>query len=233
MISNAVLPDYWLPRPAMALDPQKQAAFDELLAQAKDAGPDKALPYTLPFPRWQFLCYVADQRGVALHGTGNPTIRRFEPRQPIDLTDFGNQRAVYAAGDGIWAMFYAVVDRTTYAMSISNACVRLADATGWASEPHYVFSVSRWALAQQPWRTGFVYLLPADTFTVQPPQPFGPYEVHVPQLASFEPVAPLARLAIEPADFPFLAAIRPHDDERLSEYAHAMQTGGPWPDGAA
>jgi hypothetical protein len=69
-----------------------------------------------------------------------------------------------------------------------------------------------------------------DTFMAQPPLPFGPYEVHIPQLASPAPVTPLARLEIEPGDFPFLAQIRGHEDARLPEYAQAVQTGGPWPD---
>jgi hypothetical protein len=43
-------------------------------------------------------------------------------------------------------------------------------------------------------------------------------------------VKPLARVAVEPEDFPFLSQIRGHDDERLEEYAHAMETGAPWPE---
>jgi hypothetical protein len=93
-----------------------------------------------------------------------------------------------------------------------------------------VFSVSRHLLPQRPWRTGWVYLLPPDTFVTQPPLPFGPYEVRIPQLASFEAVTPIARLEVAPEDFAFLAAIRGHDDARLAEYAQAMSTGAPWPD---
>jgi hypothetical protein len=43
-------------------------------------------------------------------------------------------------------------------------------------------------------------------------------------------VRPLARVAVEPADFPFLSQIRGHDDDRLAEYAHALETGAPWPE---
>lgn len=56
-------------------------------------------------------------------------IHLFEPRQSIDLNEFGNQKAIYAASDGLWAMFFAVVDRDRV-QSITNACVRLADETG-------------------------------------------------------------------------------------------------------
>jgi hypothetical protein len=225
-----VLPDYWLPRPAMDLDDQVRSAFDQLLTQIKSAGTNTLITYTLTPPKWQFLCYLAEQHAIAMHGTGEPDICVFEPRQSNDLNAFGNQTAVYAAGDGLWAMFFAIVDREAYSMSLNNACIRLSDATGQVGEPRYLFSISETALRQQPWRIGFVYLLPPDTFVAQPPLPFGPYEVHIPQLASPAPVTPLARLEIEPGDFPFLAQIRGHEDARLHEYAQALQTGGPWPD---
>lgn len=225
-----MLPEYWMPRPAIDLDEQTRSDFDQLLARATSARANYLIEYSLIYPKWQFLCYIADQHSIALHGTGNLQIDCFEPRLADDINAFGNQTAVYAAGDGLWAMFFAIVDRDRYSMSVANACVRLADATGQVSEPYYVFSIDQTALHQHPWRTGVVYLLPSDSFVTQPPQPFGPYEVRIPQLASLVPVTPLARLEIAPDDFPFLRQIRGHDDARLHEYAQAMQTGGPWPD---
>jgi hypothetical protein len=174
------------------------------------------------------LCYLGDHRDLALHGSGNPDIALFEPRQSNDLSDFGNQKAVYAAADALWAMFFAIVDRDRVD-SITNACIRLTDDTGMVQGPFYVFSVSQSALPNQPWRTGTVYLLPRSTFVIQPPVQFGASPIQIPQLASFDPVQPLAKLPITPADFPFLQQIRGHDDRRLQEYATAMQTGGPWP----
>jgi hypothetical protein len=226
---NMMLPDYWLSRPEVPADEKAHAAFDALWDETLRIGGSPAIEYTLPWPRWQFLCHLADHHGVALHGSGNPQITAFEPRQPQDLTEFGNQKAVYAASDGLWAMFFAIVDRERVT-SITNACVRLEDETGRLHDPLYVFSVSRSALPTQPWRTGTVYLLPRSTFTVQPSIAFGPYQVHIAQLASFEPVQPLAKLTVTPADFPFLMQIRGHDDARLQEYATALQTGAPWPD---
>src|SRR6187401_109008 len=90
-----------------------------------------------------------------------------------------------------------------------------------------IFSVSQSALPNQPWRTGTVYLLPRRTFTVQPSIAFGSNQVHFAQLASFERVQPLAKLTVAPTDFPFLTQIRGHDDQRLQEYATALQTGAP------
>jgi hypothetical protein len=148
----------------------------------------------------------------------------------MDLSAFGNQKAVFAAGDGIWAMFFAIVDRERYKMSVNNACVQLVDANGHASQPFYVFSISREAFKQQPYRRGTVYLLPRATFIPQPSIRFGPYDVHIAQLASLEEVNPIARLEVTAQDFPFLQQIRSHDGARLHEYAQAMQSGAPWPD---
>ncbi len=223
-----ILPDYWLTRPGINFDKSAQNAFDELLSTALSSGGCPTIEYILPWPKWQFLCHLADQHDIALHGSGDSNIHLFEPRQSTDLNEFGNQKAIYAASDGLWAMFFAVVDRDRV-QSITNACVRLADETGTLHGPFYVFSVSKSTLPAQPWRTGTVYLLPRSTFMTQPSIAFGANQVHIAQLASFEPVQPLAKLTITPADFPFLSQIRGHDDERLQEYATALQTGAPWP----
>lgn len=225
-----ILPDYWLRRPHRELDAQTRSDFDQLFARIKATETITRIEYTLPAPKWQFLCYLADQQGVILHGTGDPQIQVFEPRPSNDLNDFGAQTAVYAAGDGLWAMFFAILDRSHYSMTTSNACIRLVDTSGQVSEARYVFSISRPALRQQPWRTGMIYLLPADTFVNQPSLRYGPYEVRVPQLASLVPVKPFAQMEVAPEDFPFLKDIRGIDDHRLAEYGQAMQAGAPWPE---
>jgi hypothetical protein len=224
-----ILPDYWLQRPALELNAQTRSDFDQLYADIKAAGSPTRIRYDHPAPKWQFLCYLADEHGVVLHGTGDPRIEVFEPRPSNDLAEFGARTAVYAAQDGLWAMFFAIVDRTHYSLATTNACVRLSDETGLVSEPRYVFAISEPALRQQPWRTGTVYLLPGETFEQQPALRFGPYEVRVPQLASLVPVRPLAQLEVAPEDFPFLKDIRGLEDGRLAEYGQAMQTGAPWP----
>jgi hypothetical protein len=228
-----MLPDYWLRRPNLEIDPQVRSGFDRYYAEITARGTNTRIDYTFPVPKWQFLCYLVDQHEVVLHGTGDPNIELFEPRRSIDLTEFGAQTAVYAAGDGLWAMFFAIIDREHTPMATSNACIRLVDEGGVVSEPFYVFSISDYALAQQPWRKGTVYLLPGETFLSQPPLRFGSYEVRIPQLASLVEVKPIAHLEITPEDFPFLKYIRGIDDERLAEYGQAMASGAPWPQQAS
>jgi hypothetical protein len=224
-----VLPDYWLQRPKIKINSKTCADIDQLLEIIKLAGGITNIDYSFPIPKWQFMCYLCDTHGVVLHGTGDPNIQVFEPRKSNDLNEFGAQIAVYAAGDGLWAMFFAILDREHNRMTTSNACIRLVDKAGIVSEPRYVFAISHAALTQQPWRKGVVYLLPQKTFIRQPSFSFGQYDVQVPQLASLVPVKPYARLEIIPEDFPFLHAIRGLDDSRIQEYGQAMQDGAPWP----
>ena len=126
-------------------------------------------------------------------------------------------------------MFYAIVDRARYSISLNNGCIELLDSEGRPGTPHYYFSISSDALEKRPWRTGYVYLLPAEGFVEQPSGPYGGDVARIPQLASPVAVTPRARVQVTPEDFPFLAHIRGHDDERLAEYAQAVMSAAPWP----
>jgi len=216
------LPSYWLNRPESVLEPETQQAFERLYAQTlQQPGP---INYNLTAPKWQFLCYLADHHNLAFHGSGDPNIVTFEPRQPEDLTSFGNQKAVYAASDALWAMYFAIVDRDNHPMSLCNACISVSET------PYYFFSISKAALAQQPWRTGTVYLLPPASFIKQPSMMLGETEIKIAQLASLTPVDAIARIEVRPADFPLLDQILGHPDERLGEWAEALGTGKPLPE---
>lgn len=224
------MPAYWLRRPDLRRDGDTLAAVDQLVARALEQSPGHCIDYRLDLPKWQFLCHVAERAGLVLHGSGDPAIARFEPRQPDDPLEFSNRRAVFAAADGLWPMYYAVLDRERHPMMLVNSCVRLASQTGGLSDPFYYFSISDTALQQKPWRQGTVYLLPASSFEAQPPlvAGFGDTQVHVAQAASPVPVEPLAKLAVGPEDFPFLDRIRGHRDEDLQARIAADPDGFPW-----
>ncbi len=224
------LPPYWLPRPAFALDTARRRACDAVLAAAIAQGLDTPLRYTLPMPKWQFLCYLADAHQFALHGSGDGNIQEFEPRQPSDVTTFGNQRAVYAAADGLWPMYFAIIDRTQHVKSLLNGCVRVALGAEQMSDPFYLFSISRHALPYRPWRAGFVYIMPRTHFLQEPPFTIQNLTVASAQLASHVAVTPLAKVAVTPGDVPLFAQIRGHDDTRLASYVAAVRSGTPWPD---
>jgi hypothetical protein len=223
-------------RPPVGADGSTRSAIEEFLSLARDAGADHVLDVdAILRPRggvepWRFLCGLADRREIAFHGTGDPSIEYFEPRAPVDFAPFGQQKAVFATSDPIWAMFYAIVDRSRYELTLNNGCILLLDAAGRPPQAHYYFSISRRALHRRPWRTGYVYFLPSESFAEQPAATYAGHAARVPQLASPVPVAPFARLRVTPGDFPFLAQIRGHDDDRLAEYARAVMAADPWPD---
>jgi len=221
---------YWLPRPTLALDEETQDRLEALYAHAVAPGRGDWIRKKLPVPAWQFLCWLADCKGHLLHGTGDPRIACFEPRQSNDVGEFGNRKAVYAASDGIWAMFFAVIDRTNYHMSISNAAIRLELPSGQTTEPYYFFSKTDHVLSRRPWREGVVYVLPRDGFEEQGPIERGMVWARTHHWASPMPVRPLARLRVQPSDFPFLHKIRPHNDVVLFDRAKADPDGFPWMD---
>ena len=231
-----MLPDYWLERPPVGSNSATSAAIEEFFTAVERRAEEEPLDLE-PIVRaredvtpWQFLCGLGERREVAFHGTGRHDIESFEPREPIDFAPFGRQKAVFATTDPIWAMFYAIVDRDRHRLTLNNACILISDGESGRELPYYYFSVTDAALGEQPWRSGYVYLLPAETFVEQPRATYASYEARVPQLASPVAVQPFARLRVEPHDFPFLARIRGHDDDRLAEYAEAVMAAAPWPD---
>jgi hypothetical protein len=221
------LPAYLWPRPAMPTDAATLSDFDALYERALLSG-GALLTYDLAPPLWQFLCHVTDTRDVLLHGSGNANIAVFEPRKSSDVNEFGNRTAVYAASDGIWPLYFAVLDRERFDMLLVNASVRAEFRDGSLSAPHYYFSITEAALRQRPFRTGTVYLLPRAGFEQQRPQEAGELIIHLPQWASASPVRPLARMKVDPGDFPFLDLMRGHDDEQTLASARRNPDGFPW-----
>jgi hypothetical protein len=222
--------DYWLRIPALNLDDDIKRSFDNILNLTINSENNLVIQYSLSIPKWQFLCYLADNYSYALHGSNNKNIKLFEPRQSIDVNTFGNKKAVYAAADGIWPIFYAICNREQYKMTINNACIYITENNNNKIGPLYFFSISKNILAYKPWQTGAVYILPKETFDVQDSIITELYKIDIPQLRSEKSVKPLAKLMVNAEDFPFLNNIRGHDDRHFKEYAMAMQTGKPLPE---
>ncbi|MEO8883472.1 MAG: hypothetical protein ABI377_08705 [Devosia sp.] len=226
------LHSFFLARPPMPTDAKTIAAFEALYERALKGG-GAAIDYYLAAPKWQFLCYLADTKNTVLHGSGNPDIKIFEPRKSDDVNAFGDRKAVYAASDGLWPMYFAILDRDRYPMSLINSSARIDLGDGRRGEPFYFFSITDKALAQRPYRQGTIYLLPRDTFEQQQPERYGDQTIHLPQWASLVPVKPLAKLSVGPEDFPLLSQMRGHDDETTFARARANPADFPWVEGEA
>jgi hypothetical protein len=121
---------------------------------------------------------------VLLHGTSDRAIEVFRPRRQTDF-DGRPVEAVFATSDGIWPLFFAVTDRRGI-RTTRNLCLHRDGAA------YYYFSID--ADPAHVWRTGTLYVLPRA--------PFRPHADGT-EWTSPEPVRPLARLEIEPDDFPF------------------------------
>ncbi len=223
------LPSYFLTRPAV-MYAATEADFQALYTAQIEHGDGGLVSYALPAPKWQFLCWLADTQDVLLHGSGSGEIAEFEPRKSNDIDEFGNRCAVYAASDGLWPMYFAVIDRDRYDVSLTNACFRVVTEEGGLSESFYFFSINQEARDQRPWRSGFVYVLPRATFEQQAPLCNGEMTAHVAQWASLTAVKPLAKIAVAPDEFPFLEQIHGHDVPTLLRRAAANPGGFPWLD---
>jgi len=223
------VPAYYLPRPAFSLDPATRAACDSLLAESlQEPGAD--LTSRLPISAWQFCCYLADTHPVLIHGSKNPAISSFTPRRSFDTNPFGNRSAIFAASDGIWPMFFALVERERYQLSLLNACFCLRQPGGQRSGPYYFFSITQRALPLHPWSEGTVYILPRASFEQHPPQIGDGITYEIMEWASLQTVHAIAFVRVRPSDFPFLAQVRGHDEAIIAERAAANPNGWPWID---
>jgi hypothetical protein len=220
------IPPYYLKRPAIDEGQGVISAFDDLFTGAILKAKGSLIDFALPAPKWQFLNYLCDTQDVVMHGSGLSTIEEFEPRKSNDAEEFGDHKAVYAASDGIWAMYFAIVDRDRYVRSLVNTCNRVPDING-NSETLYYFSINDDALPHNPWRDGTIYVLSKETFEQQ--QSSRP-NTESTQWRSFVPVKPMAKIAVGPQDFPFLNQIRGHDTQEVMRRAEENPDGFPWLD---
>jgi len=221
-------PDFLLPRPPMDLSPEKQKAFDDLWQSTLEGG---FIDYHLSYPKWQFLSYLCETRELVLHGSQNQLIDTVEPREANDMRAFSNQWAIYATTDGIWVIYFAILDRQRYrGLSLFNSCFQARVSANELSDPLYFFSITHSALIQKPWCEGAVYILPRQSFEREASQQVQGVEIIFPHWISSSPARPLGKLQVGPDDFPFLSQIHGHNDEKLVELATADPNGFPWPE---
>lgn len=218
--------DYLLPQPPFELTPDMQASFESLFTSTP-AG--ETIQYTLPYPRWQFLSYLCQSRALVLHGSQNPDISKVEPRQAIDVKAYSGQNAIYATTDGIWVIFFAIIDRKKFSpLSLFNSCLDIRISPEQVLGPFYFFSITHSALVQNPWCQGTIYILPRDGFEQEPTQQMMGAEIIFPHWIGRKSTQPIARLTVGPQDFPFLEKVHGHDDGMLSRLATENPDGFPW-----
>lgn len=212
-------PSYLLPRPPFDLTTEKQDAFEDLFRSTPEGN---YIDYCLPYPKWQFLSYLCMSREFVVHGSQNQNIQEVRPHQANDIRAFSNQRVIYATTDGIWVIFFSILDRKKYPeMSLFNSCLQARTANGQLTEPLYFFSITHSVLLQKPWCPGAVYIFPRQSFKQETSQQAQGVEIVFPHWISPQPTQLVAKLIVEPDDFPFLEKIHGHNDENLTHFASA------------
>jgi hypothetical protein len=190
-----------LPPPVVSPDAEARFArvADELLAGEAVAVPE---------PRLDFLRWLAQTRPVVFHGSPRADLRELSTeRQSRDTTAWGNQQAVYASTDPVWAIYFACLRRDRGWTGTRNGS--LGCAGGPLYPRSYFFLHNRGSASPDRFGPGSLYLLSPETFVADEPLAG---RVDTAHLVSHEPVRPLARVDVTPQDFPFRDRIRYYRD---------------------
>lgn len=175
------------------------ALADRLLAGDATALPDPAL-------RLDFLRWLAERRDVLFHGSARADLSVLDPvRLTSDATEFGNQQAVYATSDPVWAIYFATLRRTGR-FSTRNGSMGLAGASVY---PRWYFFSVNGIPENGRFGDGSLYILPSAGFRLQPPL-FGVLDSA--QWVCDTRVRALARLDVTAGDFPFRDGVVEHSE---------------------
>jgi hypothetical protein len=204
-IASVVLDRLFFTLPDLKLDPGKVQAFEHIFQAACQDGAGRNLDYDCEYPKSEFLRYLVAHKPVLLHGSNSQSIETLLPNQQ---TDYNGRRmtAVFATGDGVWPIFFAVLDQASYSGSLRNGCFVVTDHKG-AERRFYFFSINAEMRRRRPWTDGMVYVLPRGSF-----EPTSRGTLRFDEWASPDPVQPLVKLPVSPSDFPFLHAVTGHDE---------------------
>jgi hypothetical protein len=149
-------------------------------------------PVELPRPRLDFLRWLGEARGVVFHGSQrNDLVELSTERRSRDATACGDQQAVYASSDPVWAIYFAVLRRDNGWRGTRNGSL------GVGGRRFYFFVHNRGSQSPERFGSGSLYILPSDTFLAEQGL------IDTAHLVSHLPVRPLARVDVTPEDFPF------------------------------
>lgn len=203
-VARCLAPFLFYRAPAYEFGEEQRRAFESLYESARHSTENR-VGYDLPYPKHEFLAYLARDKPVVLHGSTESDISEVQPQEQEDYA--GETRtAVFATRDPLWATFFALVDQESVPGSVRNAGFVAEPASG-DPDRYYFFSLSKPAVRAQPWRDGTVYVLPEDTF--DPPDVEG---VGFDEWYSSSAVTPITGLPVEPAAFPCLDDVVGHTE---------------------
>ena len=206
-----VFEQLFLRAPHCDLDAGKSAALADLWESALRSPGD--LSYTLGYPKWEFLTYLSLHEEVLFHGSSRAQAEELVPG-PQTRWDQVPIEAVFATSDPVWPVFFATMNWDVLQGSVRNG--GFAVETGDASlERYYFFSADTGDDEGDVLTEGHIYMVSRDGFTTNPAA------VRIDEWHSPRAVPVLARLRVEPDDFPFRDMIaRHHSDEPVQVSWH-------------
>jgi hypothetical protein len=188
---------------AVTVAPDVDAALRTIADRV--AGGDGDAVEEAPLAKVDFLRWLTENRDVLFHGSSRRDLESLEPiRLSRDTTEFGNQQAVYATNDPVWAIYFAILRRHA-PFGTRNGSIAVV---GYGTYPRrYGFSLLPPIDPETRFGPGSLYVLPRRPFRPEPPL-LGVLDTG--QWVSLEPVRTVARIEVTPEDFPFLHTIGTH-----------------------
>ncbi|NJM41637.1 MAG: hypothetical protein HC853_13195 [Anaerolineae bacterium] len=199
--TEPVLQQLFVQLPSPKWDDKTVRAFEQAYRATKQG---EVVQLDPSLHKHEFLRYLVAHHPVLLHGSNHADIDELTPRSQTDFDD-NPVNAVFATGDGVWPMFFAIVDQKTFRGSMRNGCF-VVD-TDAEPQRYYFFSVYKEWLAQNAWCDGTIYVLPKATFRKSDTN-----GIRFDEWISEVPVQPLMKLPIAPTDFPFLSRVAGHNE---------------------
>jgi hypothetical protein len=160
-------------------------------------------PTPTPRPLVPYLRRLAETRPVVFHGSRHRgLVELSDERRSRDASAYGDQQAVFASQDPVWALWFAVLRRREDGLVSTRNASLGADAG--VRERRYLFSVNGTGERFGP---GAVYVLPAVGFAHEG-RLAGLFDTaHRTHLGR---VRPLAWFEVEPDDFPLIDSVIVH-----------------------
>ncbi len=187
--------------------PHEQAAFDALFSATLLQGSNQLIDYRLPYPKLDFLNYLCDRRGYVAHGSIQPDLVDLQPiRLSKDASEFGNRRQIFCSPDAIWALWFAILDKSKCRLT-ENGCVRVG--SGEKRSKYYHFDLPVACKSDPPFTDGMIYLARAEQFPHRHHDPMLDWlNAEIEEWGSTEVVIPMAKLRVQPSDFPYLDKVQ-------------------------
>lgn len=186
---------------------EQRIAFDRLFDSTRQHGPNTLIDYSLPYPKSDFLNYLCDWRGFVLHGSPLHDLDILQPiRKSGDNNEFGNRQQIFSSPDAMWAMWFAILDKDKFNQT-RNGCVRVG--IGLQRIKYYHFELPKSNRENSPFTEGMMYVARAEDFPDRRPFPLlDHFSAEIEEWGSTHPITPLARIRVEPEDFPYLSQVQ-------------------------